>query len=101
MDHVPGVQLSSFWDNMSSSEHLRIIKSISEMIGQMAALEFPAFGSIYFRDAPINSTLKIELDDGFCIGPSCSPVLWNCRPGEADVYGNNGRDHGPCKSNIE
>jgi hypothetical protein len=28
-------------------------------------------------------------------------VLWNCRPGEADVYGNNGRDHGPCKSNIE
>jgi hypothetical protein len=80
MEHVPGVQLSGCWDSMSSSEHLQIIKSISDMIGQMAALEFPAFGSIYFQDAPIDPTLSISLDGGFCIGPHCNPVLWNSRP---------------------
>jgi hypothetical protein len=60
---------------MSSTEHLQTIKSISDMIGQMTALEFPAFGSIHFQDAPIDPALKIYFDDGFCIGPSCNPVL--------------------------
>jgi hypothetical protein len=101
MEHVPGVQLSGCWDSMSSSEHLQIIKSISDMIGQMAALEFPAFGSIYFHDAPIDPALRISFDDGFCIGPHCNPVLWNRGPGESELYGNSGRDHGPCKSTVE
>ena len=101
MYHVPGVQLSSCWDKMSSTEHLQIIKSISDTMAQMAALEFPAFGRIYFEDAPIDSALKIDLGDGFCIGPHCNPVLWNRRPGESDLYGNSGRNHGPCKFSIE
>jgi hypothetical protein len=98
MDHVPGIQLSSAWDKMSSTEHLQIIKIISDMIGQMAALGFPAFGSIYFQDAPIDPALKISLEDGFCIGPHCDPVLWNCSPGESELYGNSGgQSQGPCK----
>jgi hypothetical protein len=71
------------------------------MIGQMTALEFPAFGSIHFQDAPIDPALKIYFDDGFCIGPSCNPVLWNCRLGEMELYGNSGQSHGPCKSTTE
>lgn len=101
MEHVPGIQLSGCWDSMSSSEHLQIIKSISDMIGQMTALEFPAFGSIYFQDARIDPASKFSLEDGFYIGRHCNPVLWNCRPGESDLYGNNGQDHEPCKSFVE
>jgi len=86
MDHVPGVQLSSCWDGMSSVEHFHIVKSISNMIGQMAALELPAYGSIYFQDAPIDQALKLQFEDGFCIGPHCDPVQWNCNPGESGIY---------------
>ena len=101
MDHVPSVQLSSCWDKMSSTENLCLIKFISDMIGQMAALEFPAYGSIYFQDAPIDPALKTRFEDGFCIGPSCNPVLWKCRPGEAEVYWNSGQSHGSCKLTTE
>lgn len=101
MDHVPGVQLSGYWNKMSSTEHLQIVKSISDMIGQMAALEFPALGSIYFQDAPIDPGQKIDLEDGFCIGPHCDPVRWNCSPGESKIYENSGQSHGPCKSIID
>ena len=86
MDHVPGVQLHSCWDKISGVDHLQIVKSISNMIGQMTALEFPAFGSIYFQDAPIDPTSKIKLEDGFCIGPHCSPGFWNCGVGENALY---------------
>jgi hypothetical protein len=100
MDHVPGVQLHSCWSKMSVLDHLQIVKSVSNMIGQMTELEFPAFGSIYFRDAPIDPALKIKFDNGFCIGPHCGPVFWNCGPGETALYGNSGYDHGPCELNV-
>lgn len=100
MDHVPGIQLHSHWDKMSGVDHLHIVKSVSNMIGEMSALEFPAFGSIYFHDAPIDPTLKVTLEDDFCIGPHCGSVFWNCGVGEASLYRNNGHDQGPCTFSV-
>ncbi|KAI7353314.1 hypothetical protein KC354_g11649 [Hortaea werneckii] len=67
------------------------------MIGQMTSLEFPAVGSIYFQDALLDPALKIQFKDGFCIGPHCGSVYWNCGPGESSLYGNYGYDYGPWK----
>ncbi|KAI6812133.1 hypothetical protein KC352_g3960 [Hortaea werneckii] len=95
MDHATGEKLHNRWDEMTSLQHLQVIQSISRMIGQMTSLEFPASGSIYFQDAPLDAASKIQLEDGFCIGPHCGPVYWNCSPGEGRLYGNDGYEQGP------
>ncbi|RMZ30115.1 hypothetical protein D0859_05782 [Hortaea werneckii] len=95
MEHAAGDQLHNLWNEMSSLQHLAVIQSISRMIGQMTNLKFPAFGSIYFQDAPVEPAMKFTFEDGFCIGPHCGPVYWNCSPGEGSLYGNNGYDHDP------
>ncbi|PWY71677.1 hypothetical protein BO70DRAFT_414391, partial [Aspergillus heteromorphus CBS 117.55] len=58
-------------------------------VKNLAALDFPAYGSLYFADAPIDSSLKIPFEhgQGFCVGPNCSPVFWNRNPGELELYG--------------
>ncbi|RHZ58563.1 hypothetical protein CDV55_106039 [Aspergillus turcosus] len=54
---------------------------------KMASLDFPAYGSLYFSDAPIDSNMKVPFEQGFCIGPNCSPVFWTRNPGELELYG--------------
>ncbi|KAM3501017.1 hypothetical protein MY10362_005901 [Beauveria mimosiformis] len=61
----------------------------------LASLNFPAYGSLYFSDAPIESNLKIPLDHGFCIGPNCNSVFWNRNPGELELYGGSSPNCGP------
>ncbi|KAI9838643.1 MAG: hypothetical protein M1819_004957 [Sarea resinae] len=63
----------------------------------MAALSFPAYGSLYFADAPIDPGLKIFFDEEYCIGPHCGSVFSNCNPGEPDLYGGPSPNRGPCK----
>lgn len=45
------------------------VKALSMMIKEMAAIAFPGYGSLYFSDAPIKPHLKLELADGFYLGP--------------------------------
>ncbi|PMB70932.1 hypothetical protein BM221_003392 [Beauveria bassiana] len=61
----------------------------------MASLNFPAYGSLYFSNAPIESNLKIPLDHEYCIGPNCNSVLWNRNPGEPELYGRPSPNCGP------
>ncbi|KUM61922.1 hypothetical protein ACN42_g5172 [Penicillium freii] len=65
----------------------------------MASLGFPAYGSLYFADAPIESSKKIsfgqDLDQRFCIGPHCSSTFWNLCPGEPELYGSPSPNCGP------
>lgn len=61
-------------------------KALSLTIRAMASLDFPAYGSLYFADAPLDSNFKIPFEQGFCVGPHCSPVFWNRSPGEHDLY---------------
>ena len=72
-------------------------RALSLTIKKMASLDFPSYGSLYFLDAPLESSQKIPLEDGFCIRPHCSPVFWNCNPGELELYGGPSPDCGPCK----
>ena len=97
MEKAVGVQLHREWPRMAQYDHLQTIQSISRLIKEMADLEFPVYGSIYFADAPIDSKLKVALTDEYCIGPHCGSTYWNCSLGENELYGNSGGDHGPCK----
>lgn len=95
-EHVDGVQLHEQWPSMDSPQHMLCTKNLTLKIREMASLDFPAYGNIYFADAPIREGLKIPLESGFCIGPYCSPLFWNCGTGEAALYGKRSPNCGPC-----
>ena len=95
-EYVEGVQLHEKWLQMNSHQHMLCTKALSLKIRDMASLDFPAYGNIYFADAPIDPSLKISLGDNFCIGPYCSPLFWNCGAGEAELYGKPSLNRGPC-----
>lgn len=66
----------------------------------MASLDSPAYGSLYFSDGPLESHMKIPFEQGFCIGPHCSPVFWNRNPGELELYGGPSPNCGPCQFHV-
>ncbi|RAK97240.1 uncharacterized protein BO80DRAFT_415183 [Aspergillus ibericus CBS 121593] len=94
-EHAGGVQLHQIWPEMSSEQHMLCTKALSLAIKEMASLDFPAYGSLYFSDAPLEPDMKIPLEKGFWIGPRCSPVFWNRNPGELDLYGGLSSNCGP------
>jgi hypothetical protein len=67
------------------------------MMAEMAKLQFPAYGSLYFADAPIDPKLKIEFTKEFCIGPHCGAKYWDCNPSEPRFYDEKAPNSGPCK----
>ncbi|EDN08148.1 predicted protein [Histoplasma mississippiense (nom. inval.)] len=96
-EHVMGVQLHQMWPKMNSEQHMLCTKTLSLAIKKMASLDFPAYGSLYFSDAPIDPNKKVPFEQGFCIGPNCSPVFWNRNPGELELYGGPSPNCGPWK----
>lgn len=80
MEEAPGVQLHKKWPQMNSLQHMHCVESMVALIKEMSNIRYPAYGSIYFADAPIDSKLKIKLVDGFCVGPSSGSPLWPCSP---------------------
>ncbi|KAL4902041.1 hypothetical protein BDW74DRAFT_187035 [Aspergillus multicolor] len=96
-EHVTGTNLHQIWPKMNSEQHMLCTKALSLALKQMATLDFPAYGSLYFSDAPIDSALKVPFEQGFCIGPNCSPVFWNRNPGEPELYCGPSPNCGPWK----
>lgn len=94
-EHVAGVQLHQKWHKMNPEQHMLCTKALSLTMKKIASLDFPAYGSLYFSDAPLDSCLKIPFEQGFCVGPHCSPVFWNRNPGEHELYGGPSSDCGP------
>ncbi|RDL31131.1 uncharacterized protein BP5553_09920 [Venustampulla echinocandica] len=54
----------------------------------MVGIKFPAYGSLYFVDSPLNSTSKQALNPRFCTGPHCGTIYWNCKVGGPRYYQN-------------
>jgi hypothetical protein len=71
---------------MTSEQHMLCTKALSLAMKEMASLDFPAYESLYFSDAPIDSALKIPFEGDFCIGLHCGSVFWKRGPGEDEVY---------------
>ncbi|KAJ5796781.1 uncharacterized protein N7518_005321 [Penicillium psychrosexuale] len=96
-EHVAGVQLHQVWPAMNTEQHMLCTKALSLTLKKMASLDFPAYGSLYFADAPLDSNSKVPFEQGFCIGPHCSPVFWNRNSGENELYGGPSPNCGPWK----
>lgn len=60
---------------MTSEQHMLCTKALALAMKEMASLDFPAYGSLYFDDIPLDSALKIPFEKGFCIGPHCGSVF--------------------------
>ena len=97
MEHAVGVQLHHKWPAMSGEQKIACIQAISTNIQQIAAIKFPAYGSLYFADIPIDSASKVPLAQGFCIGPHCGTRYWDCNIGEARYYISIKPNRGPCE----
>lgn len=95
-EHVDGVQLHEHWPSMDTVQHMLCVKELSFNIRGTASLDFLAYGNIYFADVAIHESLKISLGNGFCIGPYCSPIFWNCSAGEPELYNGPSPNRGPC-----
>lgn len=97
MEHVEGVQLAQVWSMMTGDQRIRCIGTIFQHLKQVANMTFPAYGSLYYANIPLESSCKIPLDQDYCIGPHCGAMYWGCRPSEPRYYQNVGSHHGPCK----
>ncbi len=97
MEHAVGVQLHQKWPMMSGEQQIVCIRAISTYIQQIAAIKFPAYGSLYLADIPIDSASKVPLGQGFCIGPHCGTRYWDCSIGEPRYYNSMKPNRGPCK----
>ncbi|KAL3441573.1 hypothetical protein BJX65DRAFT_299639 [Aspergillus insuetus] len=89
-EHATGVQLHQIWSMMNSEQHMLCTKTLSMALRKMASLDFPAYSSLYFSDAPIDTETKVAVEPGFCIEPNCNPTFWNRNPGELELYGGPG-----------
>ncbi|KAF2813728.1 uncharacterized protein BDZ99DRAFT_567476 [Mytilinidion resinicola] len=95
MEHVPGVQLAQKWPYMTPLQHLTCVEHLAEMVIEMVRLPFPAFGSLYFANAPIDYASRIEFAEGFCIGPHCGRTYWDRNASEARFYKERPPNQGP------
>jgi hypothetical protein len=58
MEHAAGVPLHQKWPTMANDQQVRCINAIYQMLKEMVDITFPAYGSLYFTDAPLKSASK-------------------------------------------
>ena len=96
MEKASGVQLVKVYGNMPDYDHLMLIKNLCALESAIAAIKFPAIGSLYLRQSLQDGGAEIvpldpsaDPEGQICIGPSCERT-WH----EAADYG---ASRGPCK----
>ncbi|KAE8413738.1 hypothetical protein BDV36DRAFT_303941 [Aspergillus pseudocaelatus] len=76
MEKAAGVPLVEQWGKMAEIDKLKLIKNLTKLEAQLAAIRFPAYGGLY-RQADVNHLQCQELSGSidpfnlFRIGPSC------------------------------
>ena len=96
MEHVPGISLQKAWHSMEPKQQFDCTRILSKWLTEMARLDFPAYGSLYF-DGAISPDSAISIGNGFLIGASCASILWNCGSLESSLYRESKIYHGPCE----
>lgn len=96
MEKVAGVPLFEQWGKMAEIEKLELIKNLTKLEAQLAAIRFPAYGGLY-RQADVSSLQCQELNGSICIGPSCGRSF---STDSAAVLSTQSEklDYGPCKN---
>jgi aminoglycoside phosphotransferase (APT) family kinase protein len=99
MEKVQGKELEYTWYTMTAKERMAVVEKIVDIESMLFAIQFPASGSIYFKDSMesiatetgIPLTVKGDRADRFRIGPSTEHLWWYQRRNELAV------NRGPCK----
>ena len=103
MQKAPGIQLFKVWDDITEADRLNLIKGLTQLENQFAAVRFPAYGSLYFRHSISKASERILLDSSvdptglFCVGPACGPA-WTDGISPADIQPD--IDAGPCELGL-
>lgn len=76
MEKAAGRPLTKKWDEMDEQRHFQLVKNLCRLEGELAAITFPAYGSLYLQESMVDDKyepLAPEIDPfgRFCIGPSC------------------------------
>ncbi|KFY47423.1 hypothetical protein V496_10658 [Pseudogymnoascus sp. VKM F-4515 (FW-2607)] len=77
MEKAQGVPLFQQWGKMTEISKLVLIKGLTKLENQLASIQFPAYGSLYFRESCPNLASYQPLDatqdstGSYCVGPSC------------------------------
>lgn len=100
MEHVNGVPLLDKWHSMKGQEHIRLIRSVGRFMRELGTLSFPAYGSLCFADGLAAHHPRIQLPNGYAIGPHCATDYWDCSNAEKKEYYYKGPNRGPCKSGF-
>lgn len=93
MEKAAGVPLFERWGKMAQIEKMELIKNLTQLEAQLAAISFPAYGGLYLRaDAEHFKHQYIHGSVGeqhlLCIGPS---------PGRSFDIDDASMYYGPCK----
>lgn len=70
-----GVNLRERWPSMDAVQHMECVKSLAQLACKMTKLRFPAYGSLYLDDAPVQKSSVINLGNGFLLGPRCGQAF--------------------------
>jgi hypothetical protein len=99
MERASGKELEGTWYTMTPQERMSIVEKIVDIEKLLFSIQFPASGSLYYRDTldpgiekeDIASNPDLGITEKFCIGPSTEFLWWYQRRDELLV------NRGPCK----
>ncbi|RDW68809.1 phosphotransferase family protein [Aspergillus mulundensis] len=70
MEKINGRQLVDVWGEMGQLQQFKLIQNLVQLESQLASLEFPGYGNLYFRHFAKHGSQQIPIDDDYCIGPA-------------------------------
>ncbi|OJJ69960.1 hypothetical protein ASPBRDRAFT_56718 [Aspergillus brasiliensis CBS 101740] len=87
MEKARGRQLVDVWGEMNQLQQFRLVQCLVRHESQLAEMEFPAYGNLYFRHSgPRNSNRVVPMGDDYCVGPAYD-ASWFPQPGGEDHAG--------------
>lgn len=98
MEHAPGISLHEKWPTMCVRDQIRCVQGISRKLEELVDLNFPAYGSLYFTDAPCIAAQKLPFNQEFSLGPHCGAMYWDCHVGQSKYCHDVEPNQGPCES---
>lgn len=96
-EHASGINLHQKWLEMSVQQQIKCIRAICKNFKQVAAIEAPAYGSLYLADGPLHPSSTLPFTEDFVIGPHCGIKYWDCNVGEERRYDMVEPNRGPCE----
>jgi hypothetical protein len=65
-----GRQLVDVWGEMGQLQQFKLIQNLVQLESQLASMEFPGYGNLYFRHSTKDGSQVIPINDDYCIGPA-------------------------------